>query len=147
MDPIGDSGRAALELSAADRTLIEQASDLIGTHGDGDRHTVAAAVRSDGGRIVAGLNVYHFTGGPCAELVVLGRAAAEGLRKLEVIVAVADHGRGILAPCGRCRQILLDYQPTIRVIVSSGGSVRVVPIAELLPWANPWSSETGSLPG
>lgn len=130
----------------ADRTLVERASELVAAHADGDRHTVAAAARDADGRIVTGLNVYHFTGGPCAELVLLGNAAAAGLGRLDTIVAVADCDRGILAPCGRCRQVLFDYQPRIRVIVSFEGRLRVLPVEDLLPMANLWTSETGALP-
>jgi cytidine deaminase len=62
------------------------------------------------------------------------------------MVAVADRDRGILAPCGRCRQVLLDYQPHIRVIVSSEEVAQSVPIKDLLPYANRWSVASGSLP-
>jgi cytidine deaminase len=57
---------------------------------NGKNHTTAAAARSDDGRIVTGLNVYHFTGGPCAELVVIGTAASLGIQRLETITAVGD---------------------------------------------------------
>jgi len=33
------------------------------------------------------------------------------------IVAVGNHGRGVVAPCGRDRQVLADYHPGVRVIV------------------------------
>ncbi len=123
------------DLSVADRDLIERAEELVLMRGDGDRHTVAAAARASDGRVIIGLDARHFTGGPCAELVVLGRAVTEGVGTLETIVAVGDNGRGILAPCGRCRQVLLDYYPNIRVIMPSGASAHAVPIADLLPRA------------
>jgi cytidine deaminase len=34
-------------------------------------HTVGAAVRDRDGRAFTGVNLYHFTGGPCAELGAL----------------------------------------------------------------------------
>ena len=80
-------------------------------------HTVAAAAMDTTGRIFTGVNVYHFTGGPCAELVVLGQAASEGAGPLTTIVAVGDGGRGVIPPCGRCRQVLLDQHPDCFVIV------------------------------
>ena len=100
---------------------------------------MAAAARSVNGRIVTGVNAYHFTGGPCAELVVLGAAAAQGIYDLEVIVAVGDRGRGVVPPCGRCRQVLLDYFPTLKVIVGTGQSLRAVAIGELLPESYVWA--------
>jgi cytidine deaminase len=133
-------------LDVADLELVERAREIVDRCGDGSVHTVAAAARADDGRIVTGLNVYHFTGGPCAELVLLGNAAELGMERLEVIVAVADRTRGILAPCGRCRQVLLDYQPQIRALIPVDGVVESVPIAELLPFGFRWTVESGSLP-
>ncbi|MBZ4322283.1 cytidine deaminase [Streptomyces huiliensis] len=117
-----------------DHELVEAAARVVREHASGDEHTVAAAARTDDGRVATGLNVYHFTGGPCAELVVIGAAAAQGARALTAIVAVGGDERGILPPCGRCRQVLLDYYPAIEVIVEDGRP-RSVPVADLLPGA------------
>ncbi|MCP9969042.1 hypothetical protein [Actinomadura madurae] len=62
-----------------DHELVEAAARVAAGHARGDRHTVAAAARARDGRIVAAMNVYHFTGGPCAELAVIGTAAARAL--------------------------------------------------------------------
>ena len=56
-----------------------------------------------------------------------------------MIVAVGDRDRGVVPPCGRCRQVLLDYFPTIGVIVGEGDRVRTVPIADLLPATYVWA--------
>lgn len=129
-----------------DSELIEVARALIDARTDDANHTTGAAARTVSGRIITGVNVFHFTGGPCAELVVIGSAAAEGAGDLAEIVAVGDGGRGILSPCGRCRQVLADYFPEIRVIVSTGQEPRSVLISELLPWGNRWDPELGSIP-
>lgn len=123
------------ELTAAERELVDFAREVVDAHGDGERHTVGAAVRDATGRMFRGLNLYHFTGGPCAELVALGHARAEGARELTTIVAVGDAGRGVLAPCGRDRQVLFEHHPGIRVLVATADGLRSVPVAELLPWA------------
>jgi cytidine deaminase len=129
-----------------DLELIEVATRLIAARTDDRFHTTAVAARAGDGRILTGLNVFHFTDGPCAELVVLGRAAAEGVDELTQIVAVGDRDRGILSPCGRCRQVLLDLFPRIRVLVRTRSAARAVRIDELLPWADPWDPEAGSAP-
>lgn len=102
----------------------------------------------------------HFNGGPCAELVVLGTAAAGGCGTpgtLTHMVAVRNDGVTVLSPCGRCRQVLMDLHPGIRVIVDTArprrgggqggeaagrsfqrgglGTLRVVTMDELLPFA------------
>lgn len=129
---------SARPLTAEELELVERARQTIDAHTDAGPdedgvHTVGAAVRASDGRMFVGVNLYHFTGGPCAELVALGAARANGATEITHIVAVGNHGRGVKAPCGRDRQVLADYYPHIRVIVpTSSGDVSVA-IDELLP--------------
>jgi cytidine deaminase len=125
----------ARELDADDLELIEFATAIIDRTADGDVHSVGAAVRDSTGALHGGVNVYHFTGGPCAELVALGAARAGGATELRTIVAIGDEGRGVLAPCGKDRQILLDYHPGIRVIIPTPDGPKSVAVRELLPLA------------
>ncbi|MFI6906575.1 cytidine deaminase [Nonomuraea sp. NPDC050394] len=122
-----------------DDELIQAAAHVARTHCRGDNHTMAAAARARDGRIITAVNAYHFTGGPCAELVVIGTAAAQGAYELDTIVAVGDRERGVVPPCGRCRQVLLDYFPGIRVIIGGENGLRTVPITELLPASYVWA--------
>ncbi|MEW2544564.1 cytidine deaminase [Streptomyces sp. NPDC047002] len=122
-----------------DRELVDAAAEVARTRCRGENHTVAAAARAADGRIVTAVNAYHFTGGPCAELVLIGTAAAQGVHELETIVAVGDRDRGVIPPCGRCRQVLLDYYPAIRVLVAAAGRTRPVPVADLLPESYIWA--------
>jgi len=127
-------------LSEADQELIHHARRIVDANTDAPTgaHTVGAAVRDISGDIYGGINVYHFTGGPCAELVALGHARASGARELSTIVAVGHGGRGPLPPCGRDRQILSDYHPGIRVILPTSRGVGSVAIEDLLPQAVHW---------
>ncbi|MEU0275458.1 cytidine deaminase [Streptomyces sp. NPDC006307] len=122
-----------------DHELVQAAADVARTRCRGDNHTMAAAARARDGRIVTAVNAYHFTGGPCAELVLIGTAAAQGAYELDTIVAVGDRDRGVVPPCGRCRQVLLDYFPALRVIVGSGERIRSVLITDLLPETYVWA--------
>ncbi|GGJ27797.1 cytidine deaminase family protein [Streptomyces brasiliensis] len=122
-----------------DHELVEVAAHVARTRCQGDNHTVAAAARTGDGRIVTAVNVYHFTGGPCAELVLIGTAAAQGAYDLVTIVAVGDRERGVVPPCGRCRQVLLDYFPTVKVIVGTADRARAVPVTDLLPESYVWA--------
>lgn len=126
--------------------VIAAAERLAGTLDETDQHhTVAAAAMDTAGRIHSAVNVYHFTGGPCAELVVLGVAAAAQAGPLLVIAAAGNNGRGLIPPCGRCRQVLLDLHPDIFVAVPEGttwreaapgtSGLQVLPVRELLPSA------------
>ncbi len=124
-----------MPLSAEEAALVETATATINSIPLSEDYSVASAARTSDGRVFTGVNVYHFTGGPCAELVVLGVAAAAGPTRLTHIVAVGNEQRGILSPCGRCRQVLLDLQPDIQVIVGEAGREQSVAVAELLPFS------------
>ncbi|MFB8776501.1 cytidine deaminase [Streptomyces broussonetiae] len=122
-----------------DHELVRAAAEVARTRCRGDNHTMAAAARARDGRIVTAVNAYHFTGGPCAELVLIGAAASQGVYELDTIVAVGDRDRGVVAPCGRCRQVLLDYFPAVEVIVGAADAVRAVPVTGLLPESYVWA--------
>ncbi len=139
------------ELTNADLELIEFARAIIDENTDAGLdqdgvHTMGAAVRGVDGKMFGGINLYHFTGGPCAELVALGHARACGARELSTIVAVGNWGRGPVGPCGRDRQVLFDYYPGIRVILPTGDGLRSVRIRDLMPLAALWTVEGGTQP-
>jgi cytidine deaminase len=136
-------------LTDEDRELIALATSTIDAStdagpGENGVHTVGAAVRADDGRMFSGVNLHHFTGGPCAELVALATARASGATRLTAIVAVGNHGRGPMSPCGRDRQVLLDYYGDIRVILPTGNGVRSIAIADLMPFATRWTLDGNS---
>lgn len=115
-----------------EQRVIDAAESLARRLGENDNHTVAAAVMDIDGRIHEAVNVYHFTGGPCAELVALGVAATAGAKRLVTIAAAGDSGRGLIPPCGRCRQVLLDQHPDILVAVPTKSGPALQPIRKLL---------------
>jgi len=131
------------ELTDDDRELIAFAKQIVDDNTDGEDgiHTMGAAVRAADGRIFGGINLYHFTGGPCAELVALGHARASGARELTTIVAVGNYDRGLFDPCGKDRQILFDYHPQIRVLLPTPEGDRSVAITDLMPLGRRWSPQ------
>lgn len=131
-----------LELVELARRTIDATTDA-GPDEDGV-HTMGAAVRTADGRAFAGVNLYHFTGGPCAELVALATARANGATAITHVVAVGNHGRGPVGPCGRDRQVLLDYHPGVRVVLPTREGLRSVQIEDLVPLATGWSFDAGS---
>ncbi|WP_209323405.1 ASCH domain-containing protein [Brevibacterium renqingii] len=124
-----------MDLFDSERRVIASARELAASLGSDAHHTVAAAAMDTTGRIHTGVNVDHFTGGPCAEMVAIGVAAAAGAGSLVTIAAVGDHGRGVLPPCGRCRQVILDLHPDALVAITdkSTGGETIAPIPALLP--------------
>ena len=129
-------------LVAAARRTIDATTDA-GPDEDGV-HTMGAAVRAADGQVFVGVNLYHFTGGPCAELVALGAARAGGATEITTIVAVGNHGRGPIGPCGRDRQVLFDLHRGVRVILPTRQGLRSVAVEDLLPLATAWSADHGS---
>jgi len=129
------------DLSDHDRELIECARQIVDANTDGvdGVHTMGAAVRAADGQMFGGINLYHFTGGPCAELVALGHARASGARQLTTIVAVGNFGRGPVGPCGRDRQVLFDYYPDIRVLLPTLAGVKSIWIRDLMPHGTLWT--------
>ncbi|OZV81023.1 cytidine deaminase [Micromonospora echinospora] len=121
-----------------DRALVQAAGAVARLRCRGARHTVAAAARTPEGRVLTGVNVHHAEGDTCAEVVTIGTAATQAAGELETIVAVGDRGREILTPCHRCRRLLLDHFPAIRVIVGPMDEPHVLPLADLpTPSATP----------
>lgn len=85
------------------------------------------------GRIYTAVNVHHFTGGPCAELVALGVAATAEAGPLVAVAAAGDRSRGLISPCGRCRQVMLDLHPDLLVAVPTANGPRMRPVRATLP--------------
>lgn len=124
-----------MDLFDSEHRVIDSAISLARGLGADADHTVAAAAMDTSGRIHTGVNVQHFTGGPCAELVAIANAAAAGAGPLVTIAAVGDHDRGLLSPCGRCRQVILDLHPDTLVALpdKTTGEPTIAPVPALLP--------------
>jgi cytidine deaminase len=93
---------------------------------------VGAAVRSRSGRIYTGICLDLACGiGFCAEHAAIARMLEHRESEIHAVVAV---GSGvILAPCGRCRELMVQINPAnldCRVVL---GEDRVVPLRDLLP--------------
>jgi cytidine deaminase len=130
-------------LGAADLDLVETARAVLLRHYRPFWHTVAAAIRSRDGRVWTGVHLGATVGrlSICAEAVALGRAVMDGDGTVECAVAVRhpkpdepDQSLRVVAPCGACRENLLDFDPEADVIVPTPGGLRRVPVRELLPF-------------
>ena len=123
--------------------MIDAATDAIKQRYRYDWQEVGAALRTRSGKVFTGVNLDAYLGrmAVCAEAVALGRAFVDlGDAGIETIVAVRhpdpdeeDQRIAVVSPCGACRELIFDYDRNARVIVPSGKSVAVVPIADLLP--------------
>ncbi len=108
---------------------------------------VGAALLTAGGRVVPGCNVENASYGLtcCAERTAVFRAVAEGEREFFAIAVVADTC-GPISPCGACRQVLVEFNPQLKVILANlGGEMQVTVAGALLPGAfSPGDLATGA---
>jgi cytidine deaminase len=99
------------------------------------KFAVGAAVATRSGKIFSGCNVENisFRLTICAEEVAIGAAIAAGHSDLVAVAVVADSDQPIM-PCGGCRQLLAEFNPTLEVISAKlDGTVECHSLAELLP--------------
>ena len=125
------------DLIEKDLELVEKAIKTIKMNYDSIKfnHTVAVAIRCKNGNIYTGVNVYS-NHGACAEMIAIGSAITNGEREFECLVAVrGENGEEILSPCGNCRQVLSDYMPDCKVIISIKNKLGKIAVRELLPFA------------
>ena len=106
------------EMSATDRELCRAAVEaLAGSYAPYSHFHVGAAVRMSDGTIVKGANQENaaFPSGLCAERTAMFSAGANypGLDMVSIAVVARQDGRICsvpVAPCGACRQVMIQYQ-------------------------------------
>jgi cytidine deaminase len=99
---------------------------------------VGAAVQDEHGVIHVGCNVENaaFPEGACAEANAIGAMVAGGGKRIVAIAVVGGPGEVVpCAPCGGCRQRILEFSDdnTQVVLIGDGGSVESHRISDLLP--------------
>lgn len=94
---------------------------------------VGAALHCTDGRIYTGCNIENASFGltNCAERTAVFKAISEGVRDFDIIAIASDSAAPW--PCGACRQVLNEFAPDIRVLVTWQNHVEEAPLKELLP--------------
>lgn len=134
------------ELTPEERELVESAKKATATSYSPYSHfQVGAALRIATGEIILGSNQENaaYPAGCCAERTALFWASANYPQDAIKAIAIAawtngDFTEEATAPCGICRQALLEYEnlhgAPIRVYLYGRKGVQVIPsVAELLP--------------
>ncbi|MDH6132428.1 cytidine deaminase [Kitasatospora sp. MAA4] len=122
------------------RRLVSVAFDLIRQRYVVERHQIASAILAADGRIIVGLHSEAMVGrfSVCAETAALSSAILCGASPV-AIAAVrypkpSEEGPArIVAPCGACRELLLDYAPDIGVVIQRGDSAGLIPVSQEFP--------------
>lgn len=93
---------------------------------------VGAAIQTDKGNIYTGVNIDTACSmGFCAEHAAAAAMVTAGETHIKRVIAVSEEGR-IMAPCGRCREFMLQLDPgNENTIVTLEGGERA--LRELLP--------------
>ena len=97
---------------------------------------VGAALLTKSGKVYTGCNVEisSFALTLCAERTALFKAMSEGERHFQAI-AVATEEDGFTAPCGACRQVIMDLAGDIDIVMTNkNGEARVLKMSELFPY-------------
>lgn len=120
--------------------LVEAArAAALGSYSPYSKFRVGAVVVGEGGEVFTGANVENaaYPAGHCAEATAINSAVSHGVRAIDTVaVACVDADSTDRAyPCGRCRQIMAEFD-TKRVVVtaSEGSEVREHTLDEILPY-------------
>ena len=90
----------------------------------------------DDGSVYTGCNIENaaFTPTCCAERTAIFKAVSEGHLRFRRIVVAAETEE-FTAPCGVCRQVMMEFSPDMDVImVNREGRTQTVPLRKLLPY-------------
>lgn len=137
------------DLPDSDQSLIQRAKDVISTaYAPYSHFQVGAAVLLENGEIVTGTNQENaaYPSGMCAERVAIWSAASNhpGIKVKKVAIAVKSENKQIdkpVAPCGACRQSLLEYEikqkESIEVLFMGeiGEIIKANSLQDLLPFS------------
>ncbi|MDA8211214.1 MAG: cytidine deaminase [Clostridia bacterium] len=96
---------------------------------------VGAALLTADGQVITGCNVENSAYGlcNCAERTAIFKAVSEGQRAFRAIAIVGDSDAPC-APCGACRQVMVEFAPQMQVIMANPkGEFEAMTAAELLP--------------
>ena len=116
--------------------LIEEATEAMKrAYAPYSGFRVGAALLARDGKIYSAANVENASSGAaiCAERAAMAKAVSEGSREFEALAVVADSQEPV-APCGICRQNLIEFGEEIKVIMANTrGDAEIATAGELLP--------------
>ena len=119
-----------------DRQLVSLAMDMQQrSYVPYSHFPVGAALLCCDGTVFTGCNVENAAYGStiCAERTALVKAVSEGYTDFSAI-AIAGHGEDYCWPCGACRQMLYEFAPNLKILVSRrDGQITSATLSELLP--------------
>ena len=122
------------EGAVGDETLRNLAREAMKrSYSPYSNYAVGAALLCADGRIFQGCNVENASFGltNCAERTAIFKAVSEGATEFTAIAIAARQSAPW--PCGACRQVLNEFAPGIRVLVTWDGGDDELSLNDLLP--------------
>ncbi len=112
------------ELTEPDRAVLQHAIDAADRLYVPGIQEVGAALRTTSGQIFSAIHFETATGfaNVCGEIAALCCMVAAGHRDAETVAAVwrdRDGKHYLLPPCGRCREVISDFNPEAWVILTT----------------------------
>ncbi len=123
----------------APKDMLARAQEVLkNSYSPYSHFPVAACLRDENGHLHSGCNVENaaYGLGLCAETAALCGLVSTGNKKIvEALVLIP--GTDVCAPCGRCRQVILEFAEldTIVHLCTLEGSYARYTIDELIPHA------------
>ena len=118
------------------RKLINAACDVRNNaYAPYSNFKVGAAIVAEDGNIYTGCNVENASYGltVCAERNAMASLIASGNR-IPVSIAIVAKDGVLCPPCGACRQVLMEFNPNLEIILESGNEYfEVFKLSDILP--------------
>ena len=120
------------------KDLIERAfSAMAHAYAPYSKYHVGACIKTKDGNFIPGVNIENASYGltNCAERSAVFAAYSLGYRKEDIeMIAIVSDGEKLAAPCGACRQVLVELlDGDTPIILSNHKEEKVTNIKELLP--------------
>jgi cytidine deaminase len=125
-----------MQIVIDEERLVEAAIDARKrAHVPYSKFAVGAALLAKSGKVFKGCNVENISLRltMCAEEVAVGAAVVAGETEFSAIAVVADSNHPIM-PCGGCRQLLAEFNSSLKIISAKlDGETETHSLTELLP--------------
>lgn len=120
--------------TVSDERLLQLAEQAMQrSYSPYSHYRVGAALLCADGRVYQGCNIENASFGltNCAERTAIFKAISEGETEFTTIAIASEHSEPW--PCGACRQVLNEFAPDIRVLITWKGGTGSMNLKELLP--------------
>ena len=125
-----------LDAETIDRLIEAAGAVRSNAHAPYSKFMVGAALLDEKGGVHVGCNVENASYGlsVCAERHAIAAAVSAGMERIEALAVVTETDPPS-APCGACRQVLVEFGDFPVILANPEGERVVTRVADLLPGA------------